>query len=210
MGQPICRLLYRHKSSARRTRYIVFSAAVLIGTTPLLTGCSDSPSTPSPPSQGVTITGQPLSQTIPIGNSATFTVTATGTAPLSYQWSEDGVPISGAISASYTTPDVALGSDGSTRIGTFQVTVSDEASSVTSKSATLTAGPRSPKAGDLRYHALVNEKRRFSSRNPLLFGCSETDTSPGIGPPRDGPAYSNPICRVVIRPGMQPVVSGMG
>jgi hypothetical protein len=29
MGQPICRLLYMHKSSARRTRYIGFSAAIL-------------------------------------------------------------------------------------------------------------------------------------------------------------------------------------
>ncbi len=76
---------------------------------------------------------------------------ARGSGTLSYQWSENGVPISGATASSYTTPDVALGADGSTQIGAFEVTVSDGANSVTSKSATLTAGPRSPKQGDLRY-----------------------------------------------------------
>jgi hypothetical protein len=151
MGQPICRLLYAHKCSATRTRYIVFSAAILIGTTPLLTGCSDGPSTPAPSNQAVAITVQPLSQTVPIGNTATFTVTATGTGPLTYQWSENGAEISGATGSSYTTPTVALGADGSTSIGSFQVIVTNSVNSVASKSATLTAGPRSPKAGDVRY-----------------------------------------------------------
>lgn len=126
-----------------------FSIGVIYGAALVLVGCANGPT--SPPSQAVVITAQPLSQTVPLGQTATFSVTATGTAPLSYQWSENGVPISGAKSASYTTPDVALGPDGSTQIGTFQVTVSNEANSVASKSATLTAGPRSPKAGDLRY-----------------------------------------------------------
>ena len=82
---------------------------------------------------------------------ATFSVTATGTGPLSYQWSENGAEIAGATSASYTTPPVSLGEDGSTSIGSFQATVSNASSSVTSNAATLAAGPRSPKAGDLRY-----------------------------------------------------------
>jgi len=92
-----------------------------------------------------------LSQTVPLGQTATFTVTATGTAPLSYQWSENGADISGATSASYTTSAVELGDNSSTSVGSFQVTISNASGSVTSKSATLTAGPRSPKAGDLRY-----------------------------------------------------------
>jgi hypothetical protein len=57
----------------------------------------------------------------------------------------------GATSASYTTPTVEFGADSSTAIGSFQVTVSNAVNSVTSNTVTLTAGPRSPKAGDLRY-----------------------------------------------------------
>lgn len=60
--------------------------------------------TPPPPSQAVVIATQPVSQVIPITQTATFTVAATGTAPLSYQWSENGTAIPGATGASYTTP----------------------------------------------------------------------------------------------------------
>ena len=88
---------------------------------------------------------------MPIGQTATFSVTASGTPTISYQWSENGTAIAGATSASYTTPTVELGNGGSTMVGTFLVTVSNASSSATSHSATLTAGPRTPKAGDLRY-----------------------------------------------------------
>src|SRR5256885_9224522 len=37
-----------------------------------------------------TITRQPASQTVSVGQTATFTVTATGTAPLSYRWQKNG------------------------------------------------------------------------------------------------------------------------
>src|SRR5207249_2774894 len=50
-----------------------------------------------------TITTQPTSQTVTAGQRATFTVTATGTAPLSYQWQKNGTTIGGATAASYTT-----------------------------------------------------------------------------------------------------------
>jgi PKD repeat protein/lysophospholipase L1-like esterase len=53
------------------------------------------------------ITRQPASQTVLKGRSATFTVKATGSAPLKYQWKKDGVIIPGATSASYTTPALA-------------------------------------------------------------------------------------------------------
>jgi hypothetical protein len=51
-----------------------------------------------------TITTQPLSQTIIAGQTATFSVTASGTAPLSYQWRKNGTAITGATSSIYTTP----------------------------------------------------------------------------------------------------------
>lgn len=46
---------------------------------------------------------QPQDQTITIGQSATFSVVATGAAPLSYQWFADEVAISGATSPTFTT-----------------------------------------------------------------------------------------------------------
>src|SRR4029077_14776994 len=51
-----------------------------------------------------TITTQPVNQTVTAGQTATFTVAATGTAPLSYQWRKNGTAISGATSSTYTTP----------------------------------------------------------------------------------------------------------
>ncbi|PYU18492.1 MAG: hypothetical protein DMG32_26165, partial [Acidobacteria bacterium] len=50
------------------------------------------------------IATQPASQTVTAGQTATFTVVASGTAPLSYQWMKSGTAISGATSSSYTTP----------------------------------------------------------------------------------------------------------
>jgi hypothetical protein len=76
-----------------------------------------------------------------------LSVVASGTGPIQYQWSEDGAPISGATSATYTTPVVALSDSGET----LQVTVSNSVNSVASAAATLTAGPRAPALGDLRY-----------------------------------------------------------
>jgi hypothetical protein len=125
--------------------------ALFTGAALFLVGCGGKSGTTTVPNQAVEITLQPLSQTVPIGEAAVFSVTATGTAPFSYQWNENGVEIAGATSASYTTPAVSLGAGGSTSIGSFEVTVSNAANSVTSNAATLTAGPRSPKAGDLRY-----------------------------------------------------------
>ena len=57
-----------------------------------------------------TITTQPGNQTVTAGQTATFTVVATGTAPLSYQWQKSGVNIAGATSASYTTPEIGRAS----------------------------------------------------------------------------------------------------
>ena len=80
------------------------------------------------------ITTQPASQTVTIGQTATFSVAATGTAPLTYQWKKNGTAISGASSSSYTTPATASTDNGSQ----FTVVVSNSVGSVTSGTATLT------------------------------------------------------------------------
>jgi hypothetical protein len=81
-----------------------------------------------------TITTQPVSQTVTAGQTASFTVVATGTAPLSYQWQRSGVNIAGATAASYTTPATTTSDNGAT----FRVVVSNTAGTVTSGAAALT------------------------------------------------------------------------
>ncbi len=83
---------------------------------------------------GPTITTQPANQTVTAGQTATFTVVASGTAPLSYQWQKNGANIAGATTASYTTPVTTTAASGST----FDVVVSNTAGSVTSAAVTLT------------------------------------------------------------------------
>jgi Domain of unknown function (DUF4091)/Immunoglobulin domain/Immunoglobulin I-set domain len=85
---------------------------------------------PVPPS----ITAQPTSQTVTAGQTASFSVAATGTAPLSFQWQRNGANIAGAISSSYTTPTTTTSDSGST----FLVLVSNTGGTVTSSAATLT------------------------------------------------------------------------
>jgi malectin (di-glucose binding ER protein) len=59
--------------------------------------------TVNPTAVAPTVSSQPANQTVTAGQTATFSVTASGTAPLSYQWQRGGVAISGATSAAYTT-----------------------------------------------------------------------------------------------------------
>src|SRR5271163_997316 len=88
---------------------------------------------------------QPGNQAVTVGQTATFSVTATGTGPLTYQWFVNGVPISGATSSTYTTPPTTAGQSGSV----YTVTVSNSVGSVTSNGATLTVQVIPPVAGSL-------------------------------------------------------------
>ena len=71
---------------------------------------------------------QPSSKTVAPGQTATFSATATGSTPLTYQWQRDQAAISGATSASYTTPPVSTTDNGAK----FRVVVSNSAGSATS------------------------------------------------------------------------------
>jgi hypothetical protein len=93
------------------------------------------------------ITQQPSNQTVTAGQTATFSVTASGTAPLSYQWQKGTTPITGATSASYTTPVVSVSDSGSQ----FQVVVSNSVGNATSNAATLTVNAAST-TDVLTYH----------------------------------------------------------
>jgi hypothetical protein len=84
------------------------------------------------------ITEQPDSQTVTAGQSAKFAVGASGTAPLSYQWIQDGNSIPGATGPTYITPTTTAGQSGVQ----YTVAVSNTAGTVTSNAATLTVVQR--------------------------------------------------------------------
>jgi hypothetical protein len=85
------------------------------------------------------ITTQPQSQTVTAGATVTFTVAATGVPAPTYQWNLNGTAITGATSSSFTLYSVQT-----TSAGSYSVTVSNSAGSVTSSTATLTVNAATP------------------------------------------------------------------
>jgi hypothetical protein len=85
------------------------------------------------PALAPNIVSQPVNQSVSGGQSVTFSATGTGIPDPGYQWLDNGTPISGATSASYTIP-----SADATNAGNYSVVVSNGSGSVTSVVATLT------------------------------------------------------------------------
>ncbi len=89
---------------------------------------------PVPP----TITSQPQSLSIDLGQAANFSVVASGDAPLAYQWQLDGVDVSGATAVQWSfTPTAVTGA-----ARQVSVRLSNGAGSVTSAAASLIVRPR--------------------------------------------------------------------
>ena len=78
------------------------------------------------------VTGQPPNRTVAQGSNATFTVTATGSTPLAYQWNFSGTEIPAATGASYTRVAAQPGD-----AGAYQVVVTNQYGAATSSVATL-------------------------------------------------------------------------
>lgn len=91
---------------------------------------SSTTTTVTPPS----ITAQPASVTVLAGGTASFSLAAAGTAPLAYQWYENGMAIGGATSSTYTISATTTLYNGAR----FTATVSNSAGTATSNAALLT------------------------------------------------------------------------
>ena len=177
----------------------IFSITVTF-TLSILIGCGSGSYT-APPTQTqdkVAISSQPTDQTVPIGKSATFTVSTTGTTPITYQWYKNNVLIDGATSATYTTQNItALSNGNSDENGSiYTVTASNSVNSVTSNPAILIVGStaRSPNPSDLRFQqvdAPSLDNQGLAGGSIDVLGNSDTSFNNTSGTPI---FLSNPAC----------------
>ncbi|MBZ5660252.1 MAG: MBG domain-containing protein [Acidobacteriia bacterium] len=137
------------------------------------------------------ITTQPASQTVNEGQTATFSVAATGSAPLSYQWQSNGSNIAGATSSSYTTP-ATTALDGGTR---FTVVVSNTAGSTTSTAATLKVNsPPSIATPPANLTVLAGETATFSATATATPAPTYQWQMNGVDiPGATGSTYTTPV-----------------
>src|SRR5947199_149478 len=120
-------------------------------------GCAGSTASNLPSAPRIVV--PPASQTVTSGQTASFSVTATGAAPLSYQWNKNGAAISGATSATYTTPATTSSDNGAQ----FVVVVSNVAGNVTSNAATLTVNTTSTMPQFGHVFIVIGENSAYSS-----------------------------------------------
>ncbi|MDQ1443672.1 MAG: hypothetical protein QOI20_136 [Acidimicrobiaceae bacterium] len=86
------------------------------------------------------IGSQPQSQVVSVGHPATFSVGASGNAPLTYQWLRNGTPVSGATASTYTTPNLDMTNDGDR----YKVQVTNGYGAATSDDAVVTMTTNQP------------------------------------------------------------------
>jgi len=118
--------------------------------------------------QSPSITTHPQSLIINPGQSAMFSLTVTGTAPLIYQWQKNTTNISGATSTNYTITSVA-----ETNEGNYRCIVTNMAGSVTSSVASLT----------INDPPVVTVNPQSTTNNPgssIAFSLAATGTAPLI------------------------------
>jgi N-acetylmuramoyl-L-alanine amidase len=115
-----------------------------------------------------TITSQPQSQTVFLGDTVTFSATATGSQPFSYQWRKNGANISGANGSSYSKSNVQ-----SSDAGNYSVVVSNPIGSATSSDAVLTVNGNTPPV----LGAIGNKTGNENSA--ITFTATATDANAG-------------------------------
>ena len=117
----------------------------------------------------------PQNRTVAVGQTATFSVTASGSSPLSYQWQKNGANIAGATSSTYTTPPVVAGDSGSA----FRCVVTNPIDSVTSNPGILTvSGNQAPTPTILT----PAQGTTYAAGTAINFSGSATDPEDGTVP----------------------------
>ncbi len=117
-----------------------------------------------------TITSHPQSQTVLVGSTVTFSVNATGSAPMAYQWRFNGAEIAGATEATFNFSNAQV-SDA----GDYSVVVTNVSGSTGSAAATLTVNRNAIFRG------------RAAALNATIGGISQSWSDTGPRPDSGGP-----------------------
>ena len=140
------------------------------------------------------ITTEPASRSATTGTPVTFSVTATGSGTLAYQWRKDGTVISGATGSS-----LALASVSATDAGRYDVVVGNSAGSTTSAAAVLTvtasvSGTHSAQvttAAQAFYATLTTAQQTSVQRSYSLATARRWSNLPAAMVARNGIAWSS-------------------
>jgi hypothetical protein len=118
------------------------------------------------------ITQQPASRTVTVGERATFTCAGSGPGTLNYRWRRNGALIAGATGSSYTTPPTTPADNGVV----FRCVVSNTFGSVTSSPATLTVTSNRRPTAQILTPVLDS---RYSAGVEIAFSGTATDPEDG-------------------------------
>ena len=128
------------------------------------------------------IVSEPQGEAVPAGGTASFSVGATGSQPLSYQWFVNASNLPAATNATLILTNVQLGQSGNS----YSVQVSNSAGSTNSSDASLTVNlPPSctpPPSGLVSWWAAEgNADDSFGTNNGTLVGGSTSFTNGEVG-----------------------------
>ncbi|HZI18965.1 MAG TPA: PQQ-dependent sugar dehydrogenase [Pyrinomonadaceae bacterium] len=122
------------------------------------------------------ITSDPVSQIVPAGAAVSFTVSALGAQPLTYQWQRDGANVAGANSPTLTLAAATAADDGAR----FRCVVSNASGSATSAEAVLSVTANRPPVAAVGAPA---EGALYSAGATVSYSGSGTDPEDGALPP---------------------------
>ncbi|QRO00061.1 PQQ-dependent sugar dehydrogenase [Archangium violaceum] len=122
------------------------------------------------------IAQQPANALVSVGYPATFTVSASGEPPLTYQWQRGGVNIAGATSPSYVLNSAQLADSGAR----FRVVVTNGLGSTTSAEAVLTVTSNKPPVATI---VTPGASATYTAATNLTFSGSASDQEDGSLPP---------------------------
>jgi len=108
------------------------------------------------------ITTQPQGKTVADGQPVSFSVAATGPAPLSYQWYRGNNPVSGETGTTLTIPQAVYADDNG---ATFKCVVTNSTGSTESSAVTLTVTPTPPSITTHPANMTVEEGKTATSRS---------------------------------------------
>jgi glucose/arabinose dehydrogenase len=123
-------------------------------------------------SQTPVITDQPDNLTLSAGQTATFSVSASGATPMNFQWRKNGVNISGATSSTYSITNVQT-----SHAGNYSVTVSNSFGQVTSNNAALTVNGSNQQPQPVIHTPVAGTMYRAG--DVIQFSGSATDPEDG-------------------------------